>query len=151
MSDTSTCYKPPEIIEIPSRFRNTIGKYTIRRNARCTSCGLCATLCPYGVHPRYDNFSQPLRPKEHKCIGFPCKENDFFCVERCPENALMLRLNPIQETLGDYRWTSDMIIAHWEMAETGKLPVVDLEYSLGLSRGGFDKIRFVALYYLVLF
>jgi len=132
----------PEIIETPSRFRNTIGKYTIKRNHRCISCGLCAKLCPYGVHPRYDNFSQPLRPEEHKCIGFTCKENDFFCIDRCPEQALTLRLNPNLETLGDYRWTSEMIIGHWEMAETGNLPVVDLEYSLGNTGGGFDKIRF---------
>ena len=131
-----------EIKTTPSRFRNTIGKYTIRRNSNCISCGLCAELCPYGVHPRYDNFSQPLRPKEHKCIGFICKENDFFCVDRCPEHALTLRLNPIQETLGDYRWTSDMIIGNWEMAETGNFPIVDLEYNLGNSGGGFDKLRF---------
>jgi glutamate synthase domain-containing protein 2 len=55
---------------------------------------------------------------------------------------LTLRLNPILETLGDYRWTSEMLIAHWEMAETGELPLVDLEYNLGNSGGGFDKIRF---------
>ncbi len=62
--------------------------------------------------------------------------------DRCPEQALTLRLNPILETLGDYRWTAEMILAHWEMAETGELPLVDLEYSLGYSGGGFDKIRF---------
>jgi ferredoxin len=132
----------PEIVETLSRFRNTIGKYTIRRNSNCISCGLCAELCPYGVHIRHDNFSKPLRPKEHKCIGFKCRENNFYCVERCPQQALTLRLNPILETLGDYRWTAEMLIAHWEMAETGKLPVVDLEYNLGYSGGGFDKIRF---------
>jgi glutamate synthase domain-containing protein 2 len=46
------------------------------------------------------------------------------------------------ETIGDYRWSSEMILAHWYMAETGNLPYVDLEYSLGYSGGGFDKIRF---------
>jgi len=132
----------PEIVETPSRFRNTIGKYTIRRNSNCISCGLCAELCPYGVHIRHDNFTKPLRPKEHKCIGYKCRENDFYCVERCPQQALTLRLNPILETLGDYRWTAEMLIAHWEMAETGEPPVVDLEYNLGYSGGGFDKIRF---------
>ena len=142
MSDTAACYKIPEITETPSRFRNTMGKYVIKRSNRCTSCGLCAKLCPYGVHPRYENFSQPVRPQEHKCIGFPCKENDFFCVDRCPEKALTLRLNSALETLGDYRWTSEMIIGHWEMAETGNLPVVDLEYNLGSTGGGFDKMRF---------
>lgn len=132
----------PEIVESHSRFRNTIGKYIIRRNSNCNSCGLCAELCPYGVHIRHLNFTKPLRPKEHKCIGFKCRENDFFCVDRCPQQALTLRLNPIMETLGDYRWTAEMLIAHWEMAETGKLPSVDMEYDLGYSGGGFDKIRF---------
>jgi hypothetical protein len=46
------------------------------------------------------------------------------------------------DTLGDYRWTDEMLIGHWEMAETGNLPVVDLEYNIGNSGGGFDKIRF---------
>ena len=81
----------------------------------------------------------PLRPVEHKCIGFQCRSNDFFCVDRCPEKALTLRLNPILETLGDYRWPAEMLIGHWEMAETGDLPVVDVEYNLGNSGGGFDK------------
>jgi glutamate synthase domain-containing protein 2 len=83
-----------------------------------------------------------LRPIEHRCIGFACKENDFYCIDRCPEQALTLRLNPALETLGDYRWPADMLIAHWEMAETGNLPAVPLEYNLGSSGGGFDKIRF---------
>ena len=98
----------PEVIRTPSRFRNAIGKYVIKRNARCTSCGLCAQLCPYGVHIRYDKYSKPLRPRDHKCIGFKCKENDFFCVERCPAQALTLRLNPILATMGDYRWPAEM-------------------------------------------
>jgi ferredoxin len=131
-----------ETVETPTRFRHTISKYIIRRNSRCISCGLCAELCPYGVHPRYENYSKPLRPQSHKCIGFSCKENDFYCIDRCPEQALTLGLNPILETLGDYRWTAEMLIGHWEMAETGDLPVVDLEYDLGNSGGGFDKIRF---------
>jgi glutamate synthase domain-containing protein 2/NAD-dependent dihydropyrimidine dehydrogenase PreA subunit len=143
MSNKNRKNQSPQIVETPSRFRNTIGKYVIRRNARCISCGLCAELCPYGVHPRYDNYVKPLRPITHKCIGFACKENDYFCIDRCPEQALTLRLNPLLETLGDYRWTSEMLLAHFEMAETGNLPVVDLEFDLGNSGGGFDKIRFM--------
>jgi len=133
----------PKVVEAPSRFRNTIGKYTIKRSSKCVACGLCAELCPYGVHPRYKNYAKSMRPREHKCIGFACKQNDFYCIDRCPEQALTLRLNPVLETLGDYRWTPEMLIAHWEMAETGNLPIGDLEYSLGKSGGGFDKIRFV--------
>jgi glutamate synthase domain-containing protein 2 len=94
------------------------------------------------VHSRYDNYARPIRPKDHRCIGFACQQNDFYCINRCPQQALTLRINPILETLGDYRWTAEMLIGHWEMAETGNLPVVDLEYDLGNSGGGFDKIRF---------
>jgi glutamate synthase domain-containing protein 2/ferredoxin len=132
----------PETKETPSRFRNPIGKYIVKRNSRCVSCGLCSRLCPYGVHIRYENFSQPLRPLDYKCIGPKCKANDFNCVKNCPRKALSVKLNPILETIGDYRWSSEMILSHWYMAETGNLPYVDLEYSLGYSGGGFDKIRF---------
>ena len=142
MSDKGLKFHMPQAAETPARFRNTIGKYTIKRDSNCISCGLCAELCPYGVHPRYDNYSRPLRPIEHRCIGFDCRENDFFCVAKCPVQALTLSANPILETLGDYRWTAEMLLGHWEMAETGSLPIVDLEYSLGNSGGGFDKIRF---------
>jgi glutamate synthase domain-containing protein 2 len=45
--------------------------------------------------------------------------------------------------MGDYRWTADLIISTWEQAETGKVPVVDCEYKLGNSGGGFDRLRIV--------
>ncbi|MBI4281903.1 MAG: alpha-hydroxy-acid oxidizing protein [Chloroflexi bacterium] len=141
MSTKTAGMQLPRVVQTPSRYRNTIGKYTIRRSSRCRSCGLCAE-CPYGVHIRYDNYSKPLRPIDARCIGFQCKGNDFYCIDRCPEKALTLSLNPILETLGDYRWTAEMLIAHWEMAETGNLPVADLEYSIGNSGGGFDRMRF---------
>jgi len=134
--------KLPEIKLMPSRFRNPIGKYVVRRNSRCISCGLCAKLCPYGVHLRYENYTQPVRPLDYKCIGPACEVNDFYCVRNCPQKALTIGLNPILETFGDYRWSAEMILGHWYMAETGDLPYVDLEYNLGYSGGGFDKIRF---------
>ncbi|MBI4334169.1 MAG: alpha-hydroxy-acid oxidizing protein [Chloroflexi bacterium] len=132
----------PEVVETPSRFRNPIAKYVVRRNSRCANCGLCAQLCPYGVHIRYDGYALPVPPISHKCVGFACAKNDFYCVRRCTQNALSLSLNPIMDTLGDYRWPGEMIVGHWYMAETGDLPTSDLEYSLGYSGGGFDKIRF---------
>ena len=132
----------PKVKNAPSRYRNPIGKYVVKRNSRCVSCGLCAEICPYGVHLRYDNYTGPVRPIDYKCIGPKCAANDFYCVKRCPQQALSVGLNPILETLGDYRWSAEMILGQWYMAETGDLPCVDLEYSLGYSGGGFDKIRF---------
>jgi len=133
----------PEIKEIPSRFRNTIGKYIIKRNSNCVSCGKCADICPYGVHLMPDNHASPLRPVEHKCIGFDCKKTDHYCIEHCPEDALVLKENPLLDTMGDYRWTPEMLLGHFSMAETGKAPHVDLEYNLGNSGGGFDMMRFI--------
>jgi len=136
-------YQLPITIATPSRYRNPIGKYIVKRNSRCTSCGLCARLCPHGVHLRYEYYNQPVRPLDYKCIGpTKCKEKEYYCVDRCPEKALSVAQNPILDTIGDYRWTAEMILGHWYMAETGELPYVDLEYSLGASGGGFDKMRF---------
>jgi len=132
----------PETKETPSRFRNPIGKYVVRRNSNCINCGLCAKLCPHGVHLRYEEFDQPVRPRDYRCIGNKCAENDYYCVKNCPQKALSVRPNPLMETMGDYRWPAEMLVGNWYMAETGNAPYVDLEYDLGYSGGGYDKMRF---------
>jgi glutamate synthase domain-containing protein 2 len=142
MSKIKSKNKLPETTETPSRFRNPIGKFVVRRSASCTGCGLCATLCPHGVHVKPEGYSRPLPPRSERCVGTACDKCDYYCVKRCPSQALSVSLNPTVETMGDYRWTPEMIIGHWYMAETGSLPEVDLEYSLGSSGGGFDKMRF---------
>lgn len=129
-----------EIKTTPSRFRNPIGKYKIRRSSQCIGCGKCVELCPYGVYQWVGK--KFARPKDHKCIGFSCQKNPFYCIDQCPQKALKLVVNPTCEALGDYRWTADLIISTWEQAETGKVPVVDCEYKVGDSRGGFDRLRF---------
>jgi glutamate synthase domain-containing protein 2 len=43
--------------------------------------------------------------------------------------------------LGDARWTDELILATWYMAETGKVPD-DLNYKTGKSGGGFDRLDF---------
>jgi glutamate synthase domain-containing protein 2 len=44
--------------------------------------------------------------------------------------------------LGDLRWTDELILATWWMAETGVPPDGRLEYRVGRSRGGFDVLDF---------
>lgn len=44
--------------------------------------------------------------------------------------------------LGDSRWTQDLILATWLMAETGQVPDNGLEYKIGASGGGFDVLDF---------
>lgn len=44
--------------------------------------------------------------------------------------------------LGDYRWTDELILSTWHMAETGEAPGNGLEYRVGRSGGGFDRLGF---------
>jgi glutamate synthase domain-containing protein 2/ferredoxin len=131
-----------EIRPVPDRYRNPLGKYKVDRLARCISCGRCAEICPFGVHIKPEGYAFMLRPQDHRCIGPACSETDHYCIDQCPQNALILRLNPNVECLGDPRWSSDLILSTWHMAETGHIPPPHLEYRHGASGGGFDRIRF---------
>jgi glutamate synthase domain-containing protein 2/ferredoxin len=131
-----------EIRPAPDRYRNALGKYKVDRLARCIACGRCAEICPYGVHVKPEGYKFMLRPQDHRCIGPSCSETDHYCIDQCPQNALVMRLNPNVECLGDPRWTSDLILSTWHMAETGHIPPPHLEFQLGASNGGFDRIRF---------
>ncbi len=46
------------------------------------------------------------------------------------------------ELEGDLRWPTALILATAEQARTGRPPELDLEYRIGRSGGGFDRIRF---------
>lgn len=126
----------------PDRYRNTIGKWKVHRSNACIGCGKCVDICPYGVHVRPEGYRDPIRPLDHKCIGAEkCQKTDHYCVKHCPVGALSVKINPMYESLGDYRWTADLILSTWQMAETGSRPEGDLQYEYGNSGGGFDKIR----------
>jgi glutamate synthase domain-containing protein 2/ferredoxin len=131
-----------EVRPVPDRYRNAIGKYRVTRLANCTACGLCAELCPQGVHIKPEGYTYMARPQDYRCIGPECAKTDNYCISRCPEHALTMRLNPNAECLGDPRWTSDLIMSTWHEAETGHIPPSHLEYRHGDSGGGFDRIRF---------
>jgi glutamate synthase domain-containing protein 2/ferredoxin len=131
-----------EIRPAPERYRNAIGKYKVDRLAACVSCGQCAEVCAYGVHAKPDGYSFMLRPQDYRCIGPACLESDRCCISQCPQRALVMRLNPNMECLGDPRWSSDLILSTWHEAETGHTPPPHLEYRRGASGGGFDRIRF---------
>ena len=48
---------------------------------------------------------------------------------------------PIPGALGDKRWTAELILATYEQAATGRVPTA-LEYKVGKSGGGFDRLDF---------
>ena len=45
------------------------------------------------------------------------------------------------EALGDARWTDELILSTWYMAETGKVPD-NMNFKTGKSGGGFDRLEF---------
>lgn len=120
----------------PSRFRNAIAKYIVRRTQGCKACGVCIKVCPFGVHEYAGR--KLARPREHLCIGQTCAR----CINECPKGALNLSPNPAYETIGDCRWTNDLISSTWFEAETGKMPPDHMEYKVGNSGGGFDRLKF---------
>jgi len=131
-----------EVRPAPPRYRNEIGKFSIHRASTCKQCGKCVEVCPYGVHVRPEGYRRIIRPLDYRCIGLDCAKSDHYCVDACPQGALSLSRNPTFETLGDYRWTADLIVSTWQMAETGHAPGRHLESQIGASGGGFDRLRF---------
>jgi len=126
-----------------SRFRNKIGKYRVQPTLKCTHCGQCAEACAYGVL-HFEN-GRLLTPVSHLCRGAAaCRSQGALCVDACPEDAIRVGPNPSWATLGDPRWTADLLNATWHQAETGRPPRgLSLEYRVGASGGGFDKIDIV--------
>ena len=126
-----------------SRYRNPLGKYTVILEKNCNHCGKCAEACRHGVLIKSDNFVLPHRVS--LCKGPKvCKAGGSFCMDRCPENAIKVGIDPMWKTFGDPRWTADLITSTWMQAETSMPPDGSgLEYKIGDSGGGFDKMEFV--------
>jgi glutamate synthase domain-containing protein 2 len=74
----------------------------------------------------------------YRCVGPDCPNP---CHRECPVSALSLKRNPTFDILGDFRWTPDLLASSWYMAENGRVPPAGLEYRIGGSGGGFDRLR----------
>jgi len=125
----------------PSRFRNRLGKYKVVRTSACIACGKCAEVCAYGVHQKGNN--RMLAPRSYLCQGAEsCQAQGAFCADHCPQNSILVGPDPMWEAFGDYRWTADLLASTWVQAETGLPPQQGLEYKVGASGGGFDRMAF---------
>ena len=132
---------PAETVETPSRFGRAIGKYSVVVTDACNDCLKCVAVCPEKVFEVQGGKLAP--PLDHRCLGIDCSLKSNRCVRNCHLGAIRVGLNPSAKALGDKRWTSDLLMSTWHMAETGRLPSNDLEFRTGDSGGGFDKLRFV--------
>jgi len=132
-----------EVKPAPDRFRNSLGKYRVWRSKACTKCGACVAACLRGVHVKPDGYVDFVRGLQWRCTREYCKANGTYCVDKCPNGALRIEESAIYKSLGDYRWTADLILSTWHMAATGEVPDGELNYQTGASGGGFDRIEFV--------
>jgi len=126
----------------PSRFPNEIYEVEVKRDLyKCINCGTCAKVCPFGVHERKPGYNRISKPVSYLCIGTSCEDKPFYCVAQCHRKALSLEKSPNYWTIGDYRWTRDLILGTWKQAETG-IPLKGRRYEIGNSGGGFDRMFF---------
>ncbi len=93
----------------PPRYRNELGKYSVHRSAKCESCGQCVVTCEHGVHVRPRPYQLMTRPFDYRCIGPDCEATGNACTQKCPNGALKVMENPAFKTLGDFRWTADLL------------------------------------------
>src|SRR4030066_330772 len=141
--DAKPCAKAlPEAALVPSEHLRFMNRFTVTRADMCISCGLCASLCPYGVHKRVEGHVRIPPPDDRRCIGPSCEVNYFFCVANCPTNSLSVGPSETFASLGDPRWTSEMILATWAMSERGRPLPLAHPANIGASGGGFDKLHF---------
>jgi glutamate synthase domain-containing protein 2 len=61
-------------------------------------------------------------------------------MDHCPTHAIRLGPDPMWEAFGDPRWPAELLASTWKQAETGRPPEADLEYRVGNSGGGFDRL-----------
>ena len=128
--------------QVPPMLLKRMNRFRVSRADNCINCGLCEALCPYGVHRRIEGHVGMMAPADIKCIGPNCSSNPFFCVKHCPTDSLTVTTNPVYTSMGDPRWTADMIVGTWKIAESGEPLPLDHPANTGASGGGFDRMSF---------
>jgi glutamate synthase domain-containing protein 2/ferredoxin len=125
----------------PHRFAARIAAYRVTVDrTRCTSCGLCVTACPYGVHRRTEGKGLLDEPENWRCIGPCCLQNEWCCVHICPWEALHVGDEAGDAVLGDRRWTPALLRETWRQARTGEPAAEGATTQNGASGGGFDAL-----------
>ena len=130
-------------VPVQRNFHNELSKFRVLVNQNCIHCSVCIDTCPFGVFEMPNGFNHLLPPKSSQCIGTSCESKDFYCVPKCPTDAIRIELDPTYQGMGDPRWTGDLLVSTYKQAETGMTPESSIESEVGASEGGFDRIRLV--------
>lgn len=128
-------------MSVESRFKRSVGLWSVTRDDCCIACGTCADVCARGVHGHLVGHIRMSPPESQFCTGLECAGMEGSCISNCPMKALTIVRNPALGALGDLRWTPEIITATYYMAETGEIPE-GLDYHKGRSGGGFDSMDF---------
>jgi glutamate synthase domain-containing protein 2/ferredoxin len=131
------------IVPVERNFHNELSKFRVTVTDACIHCTVCVDTCPFGVFAMPNGFNHLLPPRSSQCIGSACESKDFYCVPKCPTDAIRVDLDPTYQGMGDPRWTGDLLISTFKQAETGVMPEASLESEVGASDGGFDRMRVV--------
>ena len=127
---------------VPDRFASKLGAWRIDVDrSRCTDCCLCVESCKYDVHRRIDGKINLEEPIHSRCIGISCKSNNWCCVHVCPWEALVIKKDPVDSVLGDFRWTPELLRETWHIARTGSETRLKPKEQIGDSGGGFDNMK----------
>ncbi len=138
---TNTQLSSVKTKKVPDRFAIKHGEWRVSVDrTRCTNCTLCVVSCKYDVHRRIDGKLNLDEPIHSRCIGISCQENDWCCVNVCPWDALEIARDPVDEVLGDPRWTPALLRETYQMAQSGLLSKLKPEEQIGASGGGFDRM-----------
>lgn len=129
------------VVPVSRNFHNELTKFHVTVTSACINCAVCVDTCPYGVFKMPNGLNKLLPPQHSECIGAACESKDFYCVPKCPTDAIKIDVDPTYQGMGDARWTADLLVATYKQAELGRLPETTLEHETGSSDGGFDRIR----------
>jgi glutamate synthase domain-containing protein 2 len=84
-----------------------------------------------------------LRGETGRTIWHKCEEIDFRQILGGSQPASRYKTLPQpQGGEGDFRWTTSLLLTSHEQARTGRPPGANMEYRLGASQGGFDRLAF---------
>jgi glutamate synthase domain-containing protein 2/ferredoxin len=127
-------------IPMQRNFHNELSKFRVQITSDCIHCTVCVSTCPYGVFEMPNGMNKLLPPKSSQCIGSSCEDKEFYCIPKCPVDAIKIDQDETFRAMGDPRWTADLLVSTFKQAETGVLPETALESEVGKSEGGFDCI-----------